>query len=283
MKKKIIWGVVIIAVIIITGVCYSISKPKDDHILVESTDLINKYANTTPTSDWKTYANTKYGFEIKYPSTWGLKSVNEGPIPNQKRVSFMFNTPGNLIGFTIVANTKEELAPYHGVGTKLGENNDYVFSSRLPDGYVIPDELKSEYLTLLSTFKFTSPTPTINPNMSGGKYPEMVVVYPNGGEKILYGNIVMAGDLGFRWKTSLGTNYQPTPEFAAFLIDENNKVVRSDFVRKTNPVGNGVFTTSFVGEANIQINKNYKIRVCDEVDQRIVKCDESDNYFTITN
>ncbi|MEO8637448.1 MAG: hypothetical protein ABI430_00920 [Candidatus Taylorbacteria bacterium] len=124
------------------------------------------------------------------------------------------------------------------------------------------------------------PEVTTNPNMSGGKYPGLVVVSPNGGEKIPYGNIVIAGDLGFTWK-SQGANYTPTRKFAAYLIDANNAVVRSDFI-KVNPLGNGVFASSFVGDAKIQTNKNYKIKVCDEVDTGVTKCDESDNYFTIS-
>lgn len=126
------------------------------------------------------------------------------------------------------------------------------------------------------------PEITTNPNMSGGKYPVITVVSPNGGEKIPYGNIVMAGDLGFSWKLQ-NENFKPTSEFAAYLIDENNAVIRSDFVKYINPLGNSMFTTSFAGERNIQINKKYKIRVCDEVDTRVVKCDESDGYFTVVS
>lgn len=123
---------------------------------------------------------------------------------------------------------------------------------------------------------------TTNPNMSGGKYPTITVVSPNGGERIPYGNITMAGDLSFTWKLQ-NENFKPTSEFAAYLIDENNTVIRSDFVKYINPLGKGLFTTSFAGEKNIQINKNYKIKVCDEVDTRIIKCDESDNYFTVVS
>lgn len=137
----------------------------------------------------------------------------------------------------------------------------------------------SDYFTLINN---SSTEVTTNPNMSGEKYPELTVISPNGGEKISYGNIYMAGDLSFTWKLQ-NENLKPTAKFAAYLIDENNTIIRSDFIKYINPLGNGKFMTSFAGEKNIQINKKYKIRVCDEVNTKIVRCDESDDYFTVVS
>ena len=111
----------------------------------------------------------------------------------------------------------------------------------------------------------------------------ITVISPNGGENIPYGTIYMAGDLGFTWRTSLGSNYKPTSEFYAALVDENNVVVRSDGINSKTNTGNGIFSSSFIGESKIQISKKYKIRVCDEIEYRKVICDDSDNYFTVTN
>jgi len=112
--------------------------------------------------------------------------------------------------------------------------------------------------------------------------PSITVISPNGGEKISYGSIYMGGDLNFTWKSS-NLNYKPTPKFTAFLINENNVVVRADYVKYFNPVENKAFTTSFAGADNVSINSKYKIKVCDEVEFEKITCDESDNYFTITN
>lgn len=38
--------------------------------------ILSTFTFTSPTAGWKTYTNTKYGFSIKYPSTWGIEQVN---------------------------------------------------------------------------------------------------------------------------------------------------------------------------------------------------------------
>ncbi len=43
------------------------SEPKEEVRIIENTDT-----NDVDISDWKTYHNDEYGFEIKYPSEWGI-------------------------------------------------------------------------------------------------------------------------------------------------------------------------------------------------------------------
>ena|SRR3989339_587695 len=70
MNKKIIW-VIVIAVIVILGVSYGIEKYSQ-----LNTKPVEKRMEST--SDWKTYTNTKYGFEFKYPKDWTVDDTSKG-------------------------------------------------------------------------------------------------------------------------------------------------------------------------------------------------------------
>ena len=76
MNKKIIWVVVAVVILIAGGFVLTTSRHKDD-------DRIPYGDNKAP-SDLKTYTNSKYGFEVKYP------------------VSYDFNDkPGTNIGYDL--------------------------------------------------------------------------------------------------------------------------------------------------------------------------------------
>lgn len=158
-------------------------------------------------------------------------------------------------------------------------------------GIISPNKEAEYFSQILSTIKFVSsnssvtPTPNANTVVSPVSQTQqsITVLSPNGGESIPYGTIYMAGDLGFTWRTSLGENYIPTSKLYVALVDENNMVVRSDQINSKTNTGNGVYASSFIGESKIQINKKYKIMVCDEVVLGKLSCDESNDYFTITN
>ncbi|MDO8430585.1 MAG: hypothetical protein Q7S72_01175 [Candidatus Taylorbacteria bacterium] len=74
MNKKIIWGTVI-AVIVMIGAGY----------------YLNSFKSFEPgevsTSDWKTYTNTKYGFEFKYSKNLHISSSYTGVITQADNVS----------------------------------------------------------------------------------------------------------------------------------------------------------------------------------------------------
>ncbi|KKU03139.1 MAG: hypothetical protein UX06_C0045G0005 [Candidatus Giovannonibacteria bacterium GW2011_GWA2_45_21] len=63
----------IIAVIVLLGIggYYVATKKAEAPVTSENQQNVN---TSDETANWKTYTNTKYGFEIKYPSTWKLKN-----------------------------------------------------------------------------------------------------------------------------------------------------------------------------------------------------------------
>jgi hypothetical protein len=67
MNKKII---LICSIIILLPVVYFFSNKKE---IVPSTQT-----TSTNTSAWKTYSNTKYGFEFKYPENVGVVNEEDG-------------------------------------------------------------------------------------------------------------------------------------------------------------------------------------------------------------
>ncbi|MBP9847337.1 MAG: hypothetical protein KBD43_14870 [Saprospiraceae bacterium] len=156
-------------------------------------------------------------------------------------------------------------------------NANYQTYLNLP-GIISPNKGTEYFNHILSTINFVSSPSTVTSTL-----PPITVLSPNGGENIPYGTIYMAGDLGFTWRTSSGENYTPTSKLYAALIDENNMVVRSDQINSKTNTGNGVYASSFIGESKVQVNKKYKIRVCDEIELGKFTCDESNDYFIITN
>jgi hypothetical protein len=102
----------------------------------------------------------------------------------------------------------------------------------------------------------------------------------------------MGGDLIFRWETSNGLNYFPSSKkydsgvyltqapFKASIVDFDGRTIREDELYSIVSDGNGIFSSSFAGEANIKVNTKYKIKICDFVSGQNI-CDISDNYFIV--
>lgn len=75
MTKKgftVIEGVVIVALVLVVIGILSMSKKKTDSVMTTPTVIDTATSNSTATADWKTYTSTKYGYSIKYPTTWKL-------------------------------------------------------------------------------------------------------------------------------------------------------------------------------------------------------------------
>ncbi|MEI7709293.1 MAG: hypothetical protein WCI76_01095 [bacterium] len=161
MNKKLIWGIVIAAIVIWFGIATWNSR----ELLRPGITCCDKglYPHEPSMADWKTYTNTKYGFEFKYPPLWDLESLDYVPVPHQPSqlgVSIFFKPPGTLILLSInfldsVAQTEEMINTSKGYFRKLADNGKNVFTAHLPKDYTVPEIFKQDYETILATFKFT--------------------------------------------------------------------------------------------------------------------------------
>ncbi len=94
--SPVIWVVfVILAVLIIGGFgwyAYSTMQPEEEVVITptkKSTPTATSTVSPTPTADktadWRVYTNKKYGYSIKYPSDWIIKtSGNDILVQNKK-------------------------------------------------------------------------------------------------------------------------------------------------------------------------------------------------------
>lgn len=275
-NKKLIWGVVI-AVVIIGALCaYKLLIPA---IYQNCCSWDHPYPNTeVSTAEWKTYTDSKLGYEIKYPSDWKIDQneiTHEIGIHNPKYDSIDTDDFGEFVAIKKRIN-KCEPSDWINTGTS---NSKRIC---LPDGYSIyastlSDQGKMIEDKILSTFKFTSPNPT---NTSSS----IKIISPNGGERIPFTDLVMAGDLGFKWNTTLGVSYVPSKDFIASVINENGVEVKkfNQVLTSSSNLGGGNFVSSFVNNDGITAGGRYKVKVCDVILGSQI-CDTSDDFFTITN
>jgi hypothetical protein len=90
MNKKIVWTITFVIVVILTSIFYIyVPKTKNNGSSIANTQMQNSQQLTTTTSEkinpsmidtssWKTYINTKYGFEFKYPENVGIVNEESG-------------------------------------------------------------------------------------------------------------------------------------------------------------------------------------------------------------
>jgi len=96
MNKKIpfLFAIIILTAALLSVVAiiyYRCSKNLEESPLLLSTQQLSGQKDET--ADWKTYTNTDYGFEMKYPNDWS-------PIEIEKRL-YQFQTPDGKIGFPV--------------------------------------------------------------------------------------------------------------------------------------------------------------------------------------
>ncbi len=60
-------------------------------------DILDTLTLSDPTADWKTYRNSKYGFTLKYPATWGKQEVDSTSLDGKPLIftEFYENTANN--------------------------------------------------------------------------------------------------------------------------------------------------------------------------------------------
>jgi len=98
--------IVIIATLLIGGGAYvyvqnkQASQPAAENSTAQATSTTQ--TSNSQTADWKTYTNTKYGFEIKYPTIWNANPCQDFYI--------RFGTPGEI---------KAKSCSYEGYGETL--------------------------------------------------------------------------------------------------------------------------------------------------------------------
>ena len=135
-------------------------------------EKIENDENKIDTSDWQTYRNEEFGFEIDFPITWkdyienskeNKVSANRDTFKEYSYQSIYFLHPQKIsnegspgeVGFVIGIFDKENWLISEG-WKKIGENDKYIFGSS-PSNSAAPDDMLERYKeisSITSTFKF---------------------------------------------------------------------------------------------------------------------------------
>jgi hypothetical protein len=208
MNKKIIWGVVV-AVIVIGGVYFFYKNEKETNYGDSEAQL------QLLTTDWSICKNVKYGYEVKYPSTWKVWEQGSGTlIPSScaEDYSLVVLSPGqNQMSFQITVMDKVQLdkGVYKGIQSvdeMISRNPAIVFGNKIPktgtvdgeklvwasdiqayafhNGSVFMFRSSVDQKTLeqiLSTFKFASVPEKIATPDNGGDGSDFLVEKPEWG------------------------------------------------------------------------------------------------------
>ncbi len=97
-------------------------------------------------TDWKTYGNDEYGFEIKYPFNW----------PREEDQKTLMSSLGHLFSFSVRQMTKDE---YNQLSVSVWDNSTYSYNQlkQPPPGGIYHDTVKREDIIIngYSAVKFS--------------------------------------------------------------------------------------------------------------------------------
>jgi flagellar basal body-associated protein FliL len=132
-------------------------------------------ATTTTTTDWHTYKNTDYNFQLTFTDKWSGYSVEKTTPSGTELANFAFELPsndGNFISQTktsyaafniMVYNTADYQAidrshPVPNLPTAISSNDGktfaYVMSTQWPSDWKLNGGTNGDVQTVISTFKF---------------------------------------------------------------------------------------------------------------------------------
>lgn len=131
------------------------------------TDQANQETNPTPTNDsmtnWKSYSDANYPFQIKYPNTWNLritygKSVNN---LNNHRIAGIDISDNLTYGSTIVVNVmsydnegfQEWMKLYSGHGNELPYKENSTYNGNLAYRFTYPIDQKPDGVEIYYRYK----------------------------------------------------------------------------------------------------------------------------------
>ncbi len=247
MNKKIILGI-IIAVVVIVGalVVTKLNESKWDNKVDSKAqlDLIM--------TDWKTYTNTKLGFEIKYPIDWKIDE-NTGGLdtsisiykPNSStgdndafvnKIDIDIDPSCDSSGWTI--SNDELYGSFNTLNVCLDSNK-----SLHAESVALNDAYKAIENQILSTFKFTS-VENISVNQSSNSV-SIEVASPKSGDKLIIGKTY-----NVEW-----SNYPGKEDLNVVLMGKKSSVVITSSLKAAN-VGTYKMTVPAV-----DINDTYTIEV----------------------
>lgn len=174
--------VMVLAIVILVGVAgYFVFVNKSEPVAqqtptptqTQKPTLPTPTPTPNPTANWKTYTNTEYGLELKYPPTWNVQEKVTGfgfwiNPPNFKMPSS--GTVNPYFSFDVTAHMY--LGDEKPVIKKFGTQTGYVYAKDQSVYFSGPNGAGGYFIKLytppgvdepnqiLSTFRFTKPVPT---------------------------------------------------------------------------------------------------------------------------